>query len=333
MLRLGILGTGWVVRKHVEAARMIPGWEVVAIASREIGRARAAAAQFSIPRAHGSYEALLDDRVDVVVNALHNGLHCEWTVCALQSGKHVLCEKPLAGSVAEVERMFATAHKAGKVLMEGFMYRFHPQWPVILERVNEIGRVLHIHSCRMAKGREPGNPRYRRDTGGGALLDIGCYSVHFSRAIAGEPTRLNANAHFVEGVDLTLTGMMEFPDNVTAQFCCSMESEPSFGAEIIGTDGKILIPHPWMPPVWPTGFTFVRAGQSENVVIQPADVPQHVLAGFALQYAHFAECIRDGCPPLISESDSLGNARAIEMLLDSARRLPTMRGKEEVKIL
>jgi len=321
MLRLGILGTGWVVRKHVEAARLIPGLEVVAIASRDLDRATAAAKQFSIPQAHGSYEALISDpAVDFVLNALHNGLHCEWSIRALEAGKHVLCEKPLACSAAEVERMFAAAHQAGKLLMEGFMYRFHPQMPMIFERLGEIGGVIHINSHRMAKGREPGNLRYRADAGGGALLDVGCYSVNFSRAVAGsEPTRLSAHAHFENGVDLTLTGLMEFPGNVTAQFCCSMEAEPSFGAEIVGTDGKIVIPHPWMPPAWPTEFTVVRGMESETIRVQPADVPPHIFAGFALQFAHFAQCIREGSPPLISREDSLGNARTIEMLLDSAR--------------
>lgn len=322
MLRFGILGTGWVVRKHVEACRLMPGLDIVAIASRDGERARAAAAQFQIPHAHAGYEALLaDPGVDAVINALHNGLHCEWTCRALAADKHVLCEKPLACNAAEVEQMFAAAHKAGKLLMEGFMYRFHPQMPLILQRVHngEIGRLIHIRSHRMALGREAGNPRYRLGDGGGALLDIGCYCVNFSRAVTGsEPTHVNAHAHFVNGIDLTLTGMLEFPGHVTAQFCCSMESEPSFGAEIIGTDGRIVLPHPWMPPVWPTDFTIVRGLKSETIRVQPADVPQHVLVGFALQIAHFADCVREGGMPLITESDSLGNARVLERLLAAA---------------
>ncbi len=323
MLRFGILGTGWVVRKHVEACRLIPGLAVVALASRDAARAQTVAATLGIGRARGSYEALLaDPDMDVVINALHNGLHCEWTVRALQAGKHVLCEKPLACSCAEVERMFAAAHAAGKLLMEGFMYRFHPQMPLILQHVRngEIGRVIHIRSHRMALGREAGNPRYRPDACGGALLDIGCYCVNFSRAVTvSEPTHVNAHAHFVNGVDLTLTGMLEFPGHVTAQFCCSMESEPSFGAEIIGTDGRIGVPHPWMPPVWPTDFTIVRGLKSETVRVQPTDVPQHILAGFALQIAHFADCVREGGMPLITERDSLGNAWVLDGLLASAR--------------
>jgi predicted dehydrogenase len=314
-MRFGILGTGSVVRKHIEAARLV-GIEVVAIASRELERARA----FGLPHAYGSYAELLDDpNVDAVINALHNGMHCEWSCRALAAGKHVLCEKPLGCNPAEVEQMVSASRKTGKLLMEGFMYRFHPQMSAILGRVRDIGRIVHINSYRMAYGRDRGNPRYWADAGGGALLDIGCYCVNFSRAIAGEPTQCEAQAHFENGVDLTLTGMMAFPGNVTAQFSCSMEAEPNFGAEIIGTAGKIIIPHPWMPPVWPTEFSIVRDMKAEVVCVQAAEVPQHVLVGFAQQLTHFKECAEANRKPLISAEDSAGNSRAIEMLLESAR--------------
>lgn len=323
--RFGILGSGWIVRKYADACRLLPGLELVAVASRDGERARAVAQQHNIPRAHTGYAALLaDPEVDVVINALHNGLHGKWSIRALQAGKHVLCEKPLACSAGEVEHMFAVARQSGRLLMEAFMYRFHPQLPLILQRVQNgaIGRVVHITSQRMSQGRDPGNPRYWKDAGGGALFDIGCYCVNFSRAVAGaEPVRVTANAHFdaASGVDLTLTGTLEFPAQVTAQFCCSFEAEPSFSAEIVGTEGRIVIPHPWMPPVWPVEFTVVRNLKVETVRVEPADVPADLFANFALELAHFAECIRQNRPPLISEQDSLGNARVIDSLLAAAR--------------
>ncbi|MEI6085497.1 MAG: Gfo/Idh/MocA family oxidoreductase [Verrucomicrobiota bacterium] len=321
--RFGILGSGWIVRKYADACRLLPGLELVAIASRDGERARAVALQNNIPRAHTSYDALLaDPTVDVVINALHNGLHCEWSIRALQAGKHVLCEKPLGCHAGEVERMFAVAHSTGKLLMEAFMYRFHPQMLMILERVPDIGRLLHIRSARMSQGREPSNPRYDKSAGGGALLDVGCYCVNFSRVVAGgEPIRVSANAHFRDAVDLTLTGTLEFPEDVTAQFCCSFESEPSFGAEIIGTAGRILIPHPWMPPVWPTEFSVVRGTKSETIRVEPADVPAHQFTNFARQLAHVAACVRQECTPLITEADSLGNARVLDALSAAARRV------------
>jgi D-xylose 1-dehydrogenase (NADP+, D-xylono-1,5-lactone-forming) len=324
-VRFGVLGTGWVVRKYAEACHLLPGLELSAIASRNGDRARAVARQLGATRAHIGYDALLaDPDIDVVINALHNGLHCKWSIRALAAGKHVLCEKPLGCNAGEVERMFAAARAANKLLVEAFMYRFHPQMPMIFGRVRAgaLGRLLHIHSYRMSKGREPGNLRYDKNAGGGALLDIGCYCVNFSRAVAGaEPIHVAANAHFDEAsdVDLTLTGTLEFPGHVTAQFSCSFESEPSFGAEIIGTDGRILVPHPWMPPVWPTEFIVVRAGKSETIRVEPAGVPAHRFANFALQLGHVAECVRHDRSPLISEQDSLGNARVLDSVIAAAR--------------
>ena len=351
--RFGILGTGPIVGKYAQACRLLPGLELVALASRDGDRACARAKELGIPRAHAGYDRLLaDPGVDAVIVALHNGLHCEWTCRALAAGKHVLCEKPLACNAGEAAQMFAATHAHRRWLLEGFMYRFHPQMPEILRRVRagEIGRVLHINSHRMAKGREASNMRYRKDAGGGALFDIGCYCVSFAQAVTGtEPVRVHASAHFdpVTGVDLTLTGTLVFasdqnggrasrraeptaqqelrpPDTITAQFCCSFESEPSYGAEIIGTAGRILIPHPWMPPIWPPDFTVVRAGQSETLRLTPPGAPAHLLTAFALQLAHFAECVQQDRAPVYppgddAEAASLAIARTLDAVIAAAR--------------
>ena len=329
--RFGILGSGPIVRKYAQACRLLPGLELVALASRDADRARAVAAPLGIPRAHGGYDRLLaDSGVDAVIVALHNGLHCEWTCRALAAGKHVLCEKPLACHAGEAAQMFAAAHTHRRWLLEGFMYRFHPQLPEILRRVRagEIGRVLQIHSHRMSQGREAGNMRYRPEAGGGALLDIGCYCVSLAQAVTGtEPVEVTAHAHFdpATGVDLTLAGMLVFPGDVTAQFCCSFESEPSYGAEIVGTAGRIVIPNPWMPPSWPTEFSVARGGQSETIRMEPPEVPAHVLAAFALELAHFAECIRHNRAPVFPPGDdaeraSLSIARTLDAVIAAARR-------------
>ena len=328
--RFGILGTGSIVGKYAQASRLLPGLELIAIASRDGARAQAAAAKLGIPQAYGGYEQLLaDPRVDAVIVALHNGLHCEWTCRALAAGKHVLCEKPLACSACEAEQMFAAAHANQRWLLEAFMYRFHPQMPEVFRRVRagEVGRVLQINSHRMSQGREPGNMRYRPEAGGGALLDIGCYCVSFSQAVAGgEPRHVTASAHFdpATGVDLTLTGTLVFKDAVSAQFCCSFESEPSYSAEIVGTTGRILIPNPWMPPSWPSAITVVRAGQNETVCLTPSTAPAHVLTSFALELAHFADCIQQNRAPTFPPGDdaeraSLGIARTLDAVLAAAR--------------
>jgi predicted dehydrogenase len=330
MLRFGILGTGWILGKYAEAFRLLDGSTLRAVASRNAERAQTAAAQHGIAIAHSSYESLVaDPEIDVIINALHNGLHCEWTLRALEAGKHVLCEKPLACSSDEVERMFAAAHSHRRWLMEGFMYRFHPQMAEAkrLIEAGEIGRVLHIRSTRTAYGRPRDNPRYWHDAGGGALMDIGCYCVNFMRFFAdAEPISVEAQARFDEktDVDFTLDGTLRFGAGLTAQLLCSMEAEPSYASEIVGTEGKLLIPHPWLPPTWPAEFHVTRHGKTETVRVEAPTVPQHVLAPFALELQHFTRFVRENRAPQFppgvdAERDSRGNMRAIEALMTSAR--------------
>lgn len=328
-LRFGILGAGRIVSKLGGASRLVRGAKLIAIASRELDRARARATEFGIAKAYGDYQAVLDDPdVDIVFNTLHNGLHCEWSIRALEAGKHVLCEKPLACTVAEAQRMFAAAHKYKRKLMEAFMYRFHPQIAQVTRRLDagDIGEPLYIRSSYTFHGRERDNPRYWANAGGGALMDVGCYCVNLSRCLVGsEPTRVMAQAHFDEAadVDLTLNGTLVFDDRATAQFSCSFEAESTWAAEIIGTNGKLVIPHPWLPPQWPAQFVITRDGHDEVVRVEADSVPQHVLAPFALEIEHFADCVRNDRPPTFppgteAERDSLANMRVIEALLESA---------------
>lgn len=327
MLRFGILGAGRILAKHGPAFALVKDAQLVAIASRDLERARAAAQQYGATRAHAGYETLLaDPEVDVVINALHNGLHCEWTIRALEAGKHVLCEKPLACSSDEVERMFAAAHSCRRWLLEGFMYRFHPQMVEAQQLVigGAIGRVVHIHSRFTGYGRDSQNPRYWADAGGGALMDLGCYCVNLSRLFAGEPQQVQARAHIENGVDLTIAGTMVLAGNATAAFFCSFESEGSYGAEIIGTTGKLMIPHPWLPPASPAELILTRDGKSETIRV---DAPSPRFGHFALEIEHFCECIRENRPPQFppatdAERDSRGNMRAIELLLSAARLNP-----------
>lgn len=321
-IRFGILGTGSILRKYAEAFRLAHGVELIAVASRDADRARAVAGQYGIPHAHAGYETLLtDDRVDAIINALHNGLHCELTCQALAAGKHVLCEKPLACSSAEVEQMFAAAHRHGRWLLEGYMYRFHPQMAIIRQRLPELGRIVHINSRRLSHGREAGNPRFDPALGGGALLDIGCYCVDFTCWILdAEPTRATAIAHRnAAGVDLTTTATLEFTGNATSQFCCSFEAEPSFGAEIVGTEGRLVIPHPWLPPAWPAAFEVHHDLKTETVRVElPATAP-HFLVSFVNELEHLADCIRQNRPPtVVTEADSRRTMRALELVRRAA---------------
>jgi D-xylose 1-dehydrogenase (NADP+, D-xylono-1,5-lactone-forming) len=324
------LGTGWVLNRFAEAFRLVDAGVLVAVASRDLGRATAAAGKWGIERAHAGYESLVNDpNIDIVINGLHNGLHCEWTIRALRAGKHVLCEKPLACSADEVERMFAAAHANSRWLMEGFMYRFHPQLTEAKRRVSrgDIGRVLHIRSSRTAHGRSRDNPRFRRDAGGGALLDIGCYCVNLARFFSGtEPQRVSAQARFDPqcNVDLTFCGTLEFPEGVTGQFVCSFEAEPSYAAELIGTQGRLLIPDPWLPPSWPTNLVLVRDGKSETIPVEDPAIPRNIAAPFAIEVQQFSRFVHENKRPKFppdsdAEEDSRANACALDALAESAR--------------
>jgi len=262
---------------------------------------------------------LADPDVDVALVALHNGLHCEWTVRALEAGKHVLCEKPLAPTVAEVDRMFAAAHRCRRWLLEGFMYRFHPQIAEAQRRVEagEIGVVRHVRAFYQGARPAAENPRLWPGTGG-ALLDLGCYCVNLVRLFAGEPMRAKATANYVNGVNLTLTGQMEFV-GATAEFTCSFELPGRYEAEITGTNGRLVLPHPWRPPAWPAEF-FVN---DEPVRVNLPDVPADLLVPFALEIEHLSECIRAHRPPQFppgvdAEQDSRGNARVLAQLAAAA---------------
>lgn len=329
-VRFGILGTGRIVSKYAEAFRAAAGVELVAIASRDLARAQATATRFGIPRAHGSYAALLDEPgVEAVIIILHNGLHCEWTCRALAAGKHVLCEKPLTCSYAEADQMVAAARRHQRWLLEGFMYRFHPQLVEAqrLVAAGVIGRVAYIHAARTAYGRERDNPRYWKEAGGGALLDVGCYCVNVARLFAGsEPVRVTAcsDVDRETGVDLTTTATLEFPNAVTAQVVASMVLEPAYAVELIGTAGRLVIPHPWAPPAWPAELELTRQGRMETVLVPPPTRPGQPLTQFILEVEEFAAAIRENRAPTFppgqdAARDALGNARVLDQIQVASR--------------
>ena len=197
-LRWGILSAADIARhKVIPGMRRSERSEVVAIASRDAARARAVADELQIPGAHGSYEALLaDPTVDAVYIPLPNHLHAEWTIKAVEAGKHVLCEKPLAMTSADAQRMVDASRAAGVQLMEGFMYRLHPSWVAVRELVasGRIGRLVAVQSWFSYYNDDPANIRNIREVGGGALYDIGCYNVNLSRMLFGaEPLRVEAS--------------------------------------------------------------------------------------------------------------------------------------------
>lgn len=325
-LRWGILSTADIGRKKV-----IPGLQaadrskVVAIASRDEARARAVALELGIPRVHGSYEALLaDPDVDAVYIPLPNHMHAEWTIAAAQAGKHVLCEKPLATTAADAERMITACDRAGVRLMEAFMYRHHPSWVAAREllKSGRIGRLMAIQSWFSYFNDDATNIRNIREYGGGALYDIGCYNVNLSRMLFdAEPVRVEASIvrDAASGVDVLTSAVLEFEAGI-ATFTCSTRAEDDQRVDIYGTDGRISIDIPFnIPPHLSTSIGVSHGGEppvapaTETLTFAPADA-------YAVQASRFAAAVLDGHPIPVPPADAVANLRVIERVFEAADR-------------
>jgi D-xylose 1-dehydrogenase (NADP+, D-xylono-1,5-lactone-forming) len=217
-----VLGAAWIADRAVlPAIRASSNGRLVAIASRDEARSQEFASRHGIARVSASYEALLEDpEVEAVYIPLVNSLHKQWTLHALAAGKHVLCEKPLGMDAAEAEEMAAAATAAGRHLMEAFMYRFHPRMAALVASLHD---PIHLHATFGFPLEDKTNPRLDRALGGGALLDVGCYTVSVARWILGEPDEVLARAR-VDGVDMTVSGLLHFPGGSMATVWASFES-------------------------------------------------------------------------------------------------------------
>ncbi len=319
-LRVGVLSTA-----NIATEKVIPGMrrgtrcEVAAIASRDTASAEAIARRLDIPRAHGSYEALLaDPDIDAVYIPLPNHLHAEWTIAATRAGKHVLCEKPLAMTAADAETMVAAARDAGVVLMEAFMYRLHPSWEALREVVasGRIGRLTAVQSWFSYYNDDPANIRNILAAGGGALFDIGCYNVNLSRMLFGaEPTTVQAaiTRDPASGVDILTSAILGFPTGV-ATFTCSTRVETDQWVHVYGTTGRASIEIPFnIPPDRPTRVVITAGGDppvapaSETLTFPTADP-------YGVEADRFAAVILDGAPLPIAPDDAVANLRVIERI-------------------
>src|SRR5687768_7225044 len=240
-LRWGVMSTANIARnKVIPGMRRADRCRVVAIASRDVERGRVVASELGIPTLHDTYEGLLaDPAVDAVYIPLPNHLHAEWAIAAVNAGKHVLCEKPLAMTADDAQRMVDAARAAGVLLQEAFMYRIHPSWLAVRDIVasGRIGRLTAVQSWFSYFNDDPANIRNIREFGGGALFDIGCYSVNLSRMLFdAEPTDVRASSVVDEasGVDVLTAGILEFPDGL-ATFTCSTRVETDQRVDIYGT--------------------------------------------------------------------------------------------------
>lgn len=330
ILRWGILGTGNIARQFAAGLATSTRTMIAAVASRQADAARSFAGIHGVPAAYGSYAELLADRsVDAVYVSLPNSMHHEWTIAALRAGKHVLCEKPIAANAAQAEEMFDTAERAGRVLVEAFMYRSHPLTHAVIDAVRggEIGRLQLIRtSFCFRTTRIEGNIRFDSALAGGSLMDVGCYCLNFSRFFAGtEPVRAHAVGTLHErGVDTSAAGVLMFPGDLAASFTCGMSLHADNTAYLCGTEGFIEIPVPWKPPRVGAQYCVVRG--APPLMDGPAKTPDRpprqrrsVDAGkelYALEADDFAVAALDGAPPRLDRADSVGNMR----LLDELRR-------------
>ena len=320
LLRWGVLSTAKIgIEKVIPATVAAARCEVVAIASRDLGRAESAASGLGIARAFGSYEDLLGDPdVDAVYNPLPNHLHAEWTIAAARAGKHVLCEKPLATNAAEAERMIQVCEAEGVLLMEAFMYRLHPTWEAVRASLasGRIGQLRAVQSWFSYFNDDPNDIRNQLDAAGGALYDIGCYCVNLSRMLFGaEPIRVQGTVTRdpVTGVDTLTSGILDF-DNGIASFTCSTRAEPDQRVHIYGTEGRISLEIPFNIPWDRPTRVFVTAGgdppvrpETEVLTFDPANE-------YSIQAERFAAAALDGGPVPIPPSDAVDNLRVIEEL-------------------
>ena len=327
-LRFGILSTGNIARQFAQGVVGAERSTITAVGSRSADTAQHFARQFDIPAAHASYEDLLaDPTVDAVYNALPNAMHHDWTLRALQAGKHVLCEKPFANNLAQSRAMFDAARAADRLLVEAYMYQSHPLTHAVTQALagGEIGQLRLIRlAFNLCTTTIDENIRFNRDLAGGSLMDIGCYCVSFARLFADcEPASVHATAHLhASGVDDMLAGTLTFPTGVLASFTCGMRAHSINSTYLCGTEGYIEIPIPWKPPVTDAEYIVGRMTpprQEINKVPGAKREVRTVDAGkplYALEADDFAAAVLDGAPPAVSEQHTLGNMA----VLDEMRR-------------
>ena len=319
-VRWGILSTAKIGREKVIPAMQLSNLvDILGISSRDSENAKETAAKLGIPRAYGSYAELLGDpEIDAIYNPLPNHMHLEWSLKAIDSGKHVLCEKPIGMNSKEAESLIEAAKKNPELkVMEAFMYRFHPQWQKTLDLVNNgsIGRVITIHSLFSYYNVDPQNIRNRVDAGGGALMDIGCYCISFPRFLLGrEPARVIGimDSDPIMKTDRLSSGILDFSDGITSSFSCSTQLMPYQRTQVLGTDGRIEIEIPVnAPPDKVTRIWLHKKEKTEEIEFEAVDQ-------YTLQAEYFSKAILEDSPVPIPLVDAENNMKVIDAFRKSA---------------
>lgn len=262
VIRFGILGAARIAPAAlIRPARETPAATVRAVAARDRTKAEAFAKEHGVPQVHGSYEDVLaDPEIDAIYNPLPNGLHCEWTIRALEAGKHVLCEKPLGSNAAEARRMAEVARATGRLLVEAFHYRDHPLAARMREIVasGTLGKLRHLEATMAAPLPFKSDIRYNWDLAGGATMDMGCYTLDLVRFLAqserpGEPTVVSAKAKLSSPkVDRAMRAELQFEGGPTATIACSLWSSQvlNLSCRAVGEKGEMRVINPYVPQIW-----------------------------------------------------------------------------------
>ncbi len=312
-VKWGIMSTAHINRLFLAGAREAENVELVAVASRDRRRGEQYAREQGIDRAHGSYEELLaDPDVEAVYIPLPNSLHVDWSIRALQHGKHVLCEKPLSRRAAEVERAFDVAEGEQRLLMEAFMWRHNPQTRRLIELIGEgaVGRIRIIRAAFGFVSQRENDVRLQAGLDGGGLMDVGCYCVSAVRLIAGEPERVSAEqALGGAGVDVAFAATMRHPNDVISHFDAGLAIDSRDLLEVVGDGGSLLLEDPWH--CRNPGIQLTRNGQTERIEIEPTN-------SYRLEAENFSAAIRGQATPLLGRADAVGQARTIEALYAAA---------------
>jgi xylose dehydrogenase (NAD/NADP) len=313
LVQWGILSTARINDKFLAGCAGSDSVRIVAVASREKRRAHAYADAHGIERAHSSYEALLaDPEVEAVYISLPNALHLRWTAAALRAGKHVLCEKPLARDPEPVAEVFDLAEQEGRLLMEGFMYRHHPQTARLVELVQAgtIGRPQLIRSAFSFPIASEDDVRLDPELQGGALMDVGCYCVSAARLLAGEPVAVSAQQRISEkGLDLVMAATLRFADGKISHFDCGLTLAGRDELEVVGDRGSLFLDDPWhcRQPV----IEVRAADRAQRVEVSPTNA-------YGLEAENFSLAIRGEAEPLLGRDDALGQASTIAALYRAA---------------
>jgi predicted dehydrogenase len=318
-LRWGVLSTAKIgTQKVIPAMQLSEYCEIAAIASRNLAKAQEIAGQLHIPKAYGSYEAMLaDNQIDAVYISLPNQYHVPWSIKALAAGKHVLCEKPISMDFAEAQELYDTAKKYPQLkIMEAFMYRFHPQWKFARQLVvdGKIGELNTIQSFFSYHNIDPDNIRNRLECGGGGLMDIGCYCISLARFIFNEePQRVSGILEYDPQfkVDRLASGLLEFK-NGTSNFTCATQISPYQRVNIFGSEGRIEIEIPFNAPSdKPCRIWHQHGSEIEEIIFDICD--QYTIQGDV-----FSQAVLNNSPVPTPLADAVANMKVIDVLIEQS---------------